>query len=212
MRELIGNIFVISFLTIAISGCISIKSEYPDITYYQLKQEASLIESKVSIEGILQIRDFAVSAEYDTEQILASWGNNRVQKYYYHRWITGISELFTDFLVTRYSRSKAFSGAVVKSNAAAVPDYFLEGQIIELQAVNSESDEPGANFCTITVKVNLIKRDKNKSERRIILSNTYTERTDRRNNTAATIPVAFSKCFSNIADMILVDIQKACNN
>lgn len=209
MKHITQIIILAITLSLFANGCISLKTEYPAINYYQLKQEQTLIESNVKLDGVLQIRDFTVSAEYDTEHILAIWGNVRVQKYYYHRWITGISDMFTDFLVTRFNRAGSFTGSVVKSGAISPPDYILEGQILEMKAINSETQGAGDNSCILTVKISLLKRDKMRTERDLILTNTYTERTDRRNNHAASIPDAFSKCFSTIADMILVDIQKA---
>ena len=78
-------------------SCINLKSTYPEIQYYRLSQEPLTLKNLGKINATLMIRDFVSSGELDTEHLIALWDNTRLQKYYYHRWLTDVSALMTDF-------------------------------------------------------------------------------------------------------------------
>ncbi|MFP4368282.1 MAG: ABC-type transport auxiliary lipoprotein family protein [Bacteroidota bacterium] len=196
-------------LTVLISGCIDFRSEYPEIDYYKLTQAPYSIKDIQELDGTLQIRPFSVSSEYNTSLLLAKWNDTRVERYYYHRWITSPAEMVTDFFVQRFSEIKAFKGGILKPTTLMIPDYVLEGQVLEMAAVNSEGNKQGDNYVTISIKVLLIERDPMSTDKSILLSKVYTHKIDRRNNEAVSIPGAFSKAFSFAADGMMADIQKA---
>jgi ABC-type uncharacterized transport system auxiliary subunit len=203
------NTAIFLALILGLSGCLNLRTEYPDVKYYELKQTPVSISKIDTIPGALQIRHINISGEFDSDAILARWGETRVQRYNYHRWISNVSGLVTDYLVERYSRAGAFSNGVIKPTSMILPDYILEGQVIEMIAVNSESEEPGSNYVVFSMKVNLLKRNSLKIEKQILLTETYHVEVPRKNNKVATIPPAFSKAVGQVADMLFVDIQQA---
>ncbi|MBI5326228.1 MAG: hypothetical protein HZB41_13320, partial [Ignavibacteriae bacterium] len=80
-------------------GCISLKSEYPEISYYRLHQETVKSTDIINIPGTLQIRNFSCSDQLNTEHIMAIWDEAKVQNYYYHRWVSAPADLVTDFII-----------------------------------------------------------------------------------------------------------------
>jgi len=200
---------LISLVFLFLSGCFSITTKYPPIEYYKLHQEPVSAKNLGKTDVTLMIRDFTIATELDNESLWAQWDNSKVQIYYYHRWITNISEMITDFFHQRYSNLHVFMGGVVKASSWIVPDYILEGNVLEMTAVNSESKSANSNYTNISIQVTLARRTPMKIGRDVVFTESYNQKVPREDNTIASIIPAFSKGFSQIADKMLLDIQNA---
>ena len=209
IKKIMKYFILLITLPLFIVSCISIKSEYPKIDYYRLTQDATSLKDLKKQDVTLQIRSFNVSQDIDTDHLLAQIGSNQIKVYYYHRWVTDVPSMVTDFFISRFSQYEIFKGSVVGTNTIAIPDYIVEGQVLDMIAYNSLNNEPGTNSVVVTLKVNIIKYNALSIDKDIISSEIYTNRTYRSDNTASSIAPAFSKCFSLIGDMVLSDIIKA---
>lgn len=204
MRILLTSLLIALFL----QGCFSIKSEYPEIEYYRLEQKASSLTNSAPMDGTLQIRDFTVSNDLETDHLLALENSTKIKKYYYHRWITDCQALVTDFFINRYNTLQSFKGSVVKSSTVLVPNYIMEAQILDMIAHNREEGS-GSNFVFVSLQVTLLERIPLNPERKIVLSKEYTSKIPRPDNSVKSIPGAFSQAISEVADNVLNDIQQA---
>jgi len=193
-----------------LSGCFSLRVDYPEINYYRLEQQPSKLEDVgiSTIKGSLLIRNFTASDEINTDHFLAVWDNGRVQKYYYHRWIANIAELVTDFIVTRFNNLRVFSDGAIKSGSMIKPDYILEGSLLEMYAHNSKDDEKQNNYVYISMRVSLLKKVPLSVDKKILLNKVFTIKQKRKNKSVDNIANAFSKAMTKITDKTLLDIQK----
>lgn len=209
MKKLLFLLFIFPVLP----GCISLKDEYPAITYYKFKQGPKPAFKIDMINGTLQVRDFTVNSSYDTDHLLAKYGSPpKIKKYYYNRWIAGPGDMVTNFFVDRFSILATFSGGIIKSASVLLPDYILEGQVINLIGINGENDEPGENSVGIGIKITLVKIVRANVKRTVLISKVYELEIDRADNSAESMATAFSNGLTQIADMLLLDMQKAINN
>jgi ABC-type uncharacterized transport system auxiliary subunit len=197
----------IIFSLFALGGCISIMQEYPEIEYYRLNQEKAKYKNIGQITGVLQIRDFNISQEADSEQLIVMEGTTRLEKYYYHRWISGPDDMITDFMVERFNRMKTFSGGALRTSSLLLPDYILEGEVLEMSAHNSDSDEDGANHVYMAIHINLIKRDPLKIDKTILLNKIYEGRENREDDEIRNVAPAFSLLVSDLTDQLIFDVQ-----
>lgn len=200
-----------AIVLLILSGCINIRTEYPTINYYRLNQEPLNISNLEKVSGALLIRHFSSSIDLETERLLAVWNDNRLQRYYYHRWNADCSALVTDYILERYNKLDAFTNGVVKESSFIIPDYILEGQIVEFLAYNHRNNLPDSNYVVVTVHASLLKKEEMIIENRLILNKTYTETVSRARNNVETIPPAFSKAVAIISDRLLTDISETIN-
>jgi ABC-type uncharacterized transport system auxiliary subunit len=193
------------------SSCINIKSDYPQIQYYRLIQEPTKLKNLATIEGSLQVRAITISDEFKYDNLLAFWDSSYIQMYYYHRWIADPGSLVTDFIINRYNSSNAFSYGVINSSAITVPDYIMEGQVLDWTAYSSNKEASGqfSNYINFSIRINVIRRDSLGVIRSKLLNKVYSIRIPRPNNNVQSIPPAFSSAVSHIADLMLLDIQVA---
>lgn len=203
------TILLFLLITVITYSCINLKSEYPKINYYSLKQDAISIPHVQKINTALQIRDLSIGYQYSTDHIIARWTDTKTQVYFYHRWITDFEDLATDFIITRFNKANLFNKGVVGTKTTVIPEYILEGEILDVIAINSTTSAPGDNFVTLTIRINVIKRNPMKNERNILISKVYEKKVNRTNSSVTTIPSAFSKAISAICDEMIVDIQEA---
>jgi len=200
-----------AMLLFVLTSCINIKSDYPSIEYYRLKQMDNPNINTGTMNGLFQIRDFTIGVELETNYLLALWDDNTIQRYNYHRWIGNCSEMITDFFITRYNNNNAFSEGVIPSSSVLIPKYVMEGQVLDMMAHNSSTDN-NANWVNLSIRVNIIRLEPLKMEKPVIHSKVYNTRIQRANNSVATIPPAYSRAFSELADLIMKDIQQAIVN
>lgn len=194
---------------LCLSGCVSIKSDYPTIEYYRLEQEQTKYRNIGTIPNALLVRDFTLSEEIDTDRFLALVDNSSVKRYFYHRWVADCSSLITDFIVKRYNEMKTFSNGVVKSSSIVIADYILEGHILEMLAYNSEKNKEVKNEVFLSIRIALLGKIPNSTETEVLISKVYSKREARPDNLARSIAPSFSKAFSSLSDEILADIQVA---
>ncbi len=201
------------FLSQVLYGCMSLKDDYPAITYYNFEQGPKPAGEIKKLEGTLQIRDFTVSSSYDTDHLLAKYGTPpKIKKYYYNRWIADPGDMVTNFFVNRFNILSLFSGGVIKSASVLVPDYILEGQVINLIGINGENDDPGENSVAIGIKITLVKRANTTVKRSVLIAKVYEINVDRNDSSAESMAEAFSDGLTQIADKLMIDIQKAIRN
>lgn len=199
------KILLLLFIVIAINSCINIKSEYPQIKYYSLKQEPIQISSGAGLDIALQIRHLTISDEFNTDQIIAHIGSNRIKAYYYNRWASNFNDLLSDFITNRFSTAGLFKKGAFKSSSITLPDYIIEGRIVSIDAFNAE-DKPGESWAELVMSMNLLERSPEQVGLKQIFNKTYTQRIMRLNANVESIPEALSKAASIISDMIMVDI------
>ncbi len=206
------KIYLCLFLLPMLYGCISLKSEYPEISYYRLSQEPIKINNSGNIDGTLQIRNFSSSDQLNIDNIMVILDEDKVQNYYYHRWVSAPADLVTDFIIERINNAKLFNGGVIKPNSLVIPDYILEGHLLDMIAHNTKDLESDTNFIIISYQISLIKKEPLKTERNVLLNKLYTISVPRKNNEVASIAPAFSRGMSELSDMMLNDIIEAVKN
>lgn len=196
---------------ILLSSCLNIREEYPKIDYYVLNQESSLLNNLPEKNLTVMVRNVVVNESIDTRHILINSENSKVQKLYYHRWLSDLSTIATDFLVTRLINSGMIKNGVVRSGSFASPDYIIEAQIIEMKAFNSENTQKAEDFyAEIKLKVDILKFNSN-SKPEVVFSNTYDQKYVRKKPEIKFIPEAYSKVLSVAVDNLITDLTKVLN-
>lgn len=186
------------------TGCFSIRTEYQPTVFYRLVQKPSAIRVADTLPGTLYIRTFAANEEFNNDHIVFLRNNTEIDFYSYHRWISEAPEMVTDFVTNRYINGNMFRKGIIGSGSALVPNYILEGKILQMVANNGES-----NDVTLELQVTVVGLEPMKVERPVILQKVYAKTVARNNNTAASIPDAYSEALSSISDELLVDLEKA---
>lgn len=186
------------------TGCFSIRTEYQPVTYYRLVQKPSAIQTVDTLPGTLYIRTFLANEEFNNDHIVFLRSQTEVDFYTYHRWISEAPEMVTDFVANRYINGNMFRNGIISSGSALVPDYILEGKILQMVADNGDS-----NNVRLELQITVVGIAPLQVERPVILQKVYEKIVSRNNDTAASIPDAFSSALSVIADELLVDLEKA---
>lgn len=200
------NLYLVIILFLA--SCINLKSPYPDIKYYRLTTEPLMLQNLDTLPVSVQMRNFTINDEFNTDHIIATNLQTRqVQVYYYHRWISKFDDLITGYVLSRVNSYGVFAGGFLSSSSINDPDYILEGRITNFQANNSDKkNAPDANWVEVSINCSFYKRSKDIAGLALLFNKNYTQRINRINNYVETIPQATSRAVALISDMILVDM------
>jgi ABC-type uncharacterized transport system auxiliary subunit len=201
---------IFALATLFVASCISVRTDYPEIKYYQIKQEAPTSSNRATVSGVLQVRGFTGAEAVSTDEILVTNSNHQIQKLYYHRWAAECPQMLTDYFVLRLNNLKAFSGGTINSSTMLVPDFILEGELLDMNAIGSSEDKNGnaENSVNITLRISLIKRSPGKIEKELVFNKTYNKKTKRTDNSAPSIAPAFAVACAGMFDDIMTDIQR----
>lgn len=199
-------LLLIALCAVIASGCISVKTEYPDIAYYRLDQTAATLPTNLKINGALLVRHFTINGDFDTDHLLAREPDGDIKRYYYHRWISDPPEMATNFFIDQCIESGIFTQGVIGSSSAILPKYILEGRILEMIATNGKSNKPKKNFVTVRIQLTLLEFIPDQVERPVVFQRLYERKVLRKNGKAKSIPEAFSKAMSDLAGQALSDI------
>ncbi len=187
-----------------LTGCISLKSEYPNITYYRLEPNLSAGQEPGGIDGTLLIREFSISGEYDSEHLLRAESETEIQRYYYHRWIQEPASMLSDFVLNRMLSRKLFGEGVVKGGTQILPDYFLEGRVLEMVAGNASEGRSG--WVRLRIHFVLVELRAGQAERRVLLQKVFSATGERADDTAASIAAAMSAAAARVTDALTKDL------
>lgn len=193
-------------LVVALQTCINFRTEYPEIKYYSLQQLPFTFRNIASLDVLIAFKDFRVPSELETNSLIAKWKDGRVQKYYYFRWSSDYLEMISDFIITRFNTSGGFSKPVVYASSMVIPDYYFDCQVIDFSAYSNDEDAKGS-FVQVSLHISLEQRLPMSVKNNIVLSKLYTQKVERENEFAESIPPAFSKALSLLVDKIILDVQ-----
>lgn len=200
--------FLVIIFGIIFTSCINIRSKYEPVNYYLLQQTPLLAGFPEKFPTTLIVREFRISSQYDTENLLARQKDG-IKLYYYHRWLNTPNVLITDYVINRLNRHNVFNGGVHSFATIAVSDYFLEGTINEFIAYNDEKKGPQDNYVSISIQATFLKRQRLKATDSVLFSNVYETKVYRKDNSVTNIAESFSRGLAEITDKIMSDIIKA---
>ncbi len=191
-----------------ISACsFSIKSEYPEIHYYDMTDGApQQIAKSEAISQSIYIKPFSSLSQFDTDQMIEKRDENKIHRFFYHRWIEDFSDLFRNITIAQLKRSE-ISAAGVISNAAEIstPELVLEAQVIDAMAYAIDDSD---NY-SVTLEVEFtLKKYETSDNQPILLKKIYKESIKRDGDEANTINIAFAKAANIILKNLQNDIQQ----
>lgn len=197
----------ISVVLLLFSGCVNIKSEYPDITYYKLTQTPIHTTEAASfiVNKNIYIKPFAINSSLETSKIVVSEDDFTVKRYNYHLWAAPLNELLTDFTITRINRYGIFKKGVSTSIYSTTNDFILECNILNCE-INNSSKHNRHNNVELVISATLLAADKSKLSYSPVFSKTYTKSLARKDNSIETAVDALSVLISEINDAILMDV------
>lgn len=197
-------------LTVSFSSCINLKSPYPAISYYRLASEPFNVKSIDTIKTTVQLRNLTINDEFNTDHIIATkLPGKEVQVYYYHRWISKFDDLVTGYMLSRLNGYGVFDGGVVGASSINLPNYVIEGRILNVNINNSDKIGTDVNWAEVTLNISFYSRSKEKPGLELLFNKNYTQRINRQNNLAKSIEPSMSKVIAFLSDMILVDVHNA---
>ena len=210
LTKTLSILLTFTFFSLIITSCINLREDYPEINYYGIKSE-NIKPAKFKAEGLLQVRPFGGANLLSERRFLVETSEGKIDKYYYHRWSDDFQELFTWEVISQLSTDKYFTDGIVNQGTALIPDYILEGDILNLRIFNDEDNREDSSFVELQVKINLISRKPSKSSINSLYTNVYSQRVFRESNRALTIAPAVTKAAEMIITHIGEDIVKEIN-
>ena len=191
-----------------LNSCINLREDYPEIKYYSLANTSNK-ESREKVFGILQVRNFSSPLSLSGQRILVENPDGSTQRLYYHRWSDNFDQLLTWLVIERLSEQKIFSGGVVSQNSNLVPNYILEGEILNLTAFNHKI--PDSSFVELSVKISLLGYNADSTNFALYFTNYYKHKVNRNNGKPNSIPQAVNIAANEIIEKITKDIIKNIN-
>lgn len=197
------------FAIFGFTSCINLREDYPKIEYYELKptQDAP---SRIKADGILQVRPFDASSILSERRFIVEKSSGGYDKFYYHRWADDFQELFTWLTINRLSNLKCMTGGIVSQGTALIPNYILEGSILQLRIYNNENKED-SSFVSLSVKISLMAYPKDSTSLKVIYANVYDKKIMRESSKASTIAPAVNDAANEIITRFSEDIIKEIN-
>lgn len=201
----IGLYIIIAAISIVTSGCINIKSDYPDISYYTITPDKDSLISDYMIDGSVLVRAFDISNSYDTDYITVM-AEKKVKKFFYHRWADNFDKLATDYIIQAFIEKNLFSKGVYSTSTYVVPDYILEAYIIQVKNVYDEENDD--NYSEVKIKFNMLRRLNKTSEPINIFNKEFSSKVHFEDDKVKYIAPAINKAMKNITNKLFETISE----
>lgn len=189
-------------ITPAITGCVSLRSEYPKTTFYRLDPKPAPEAAFMIPEGLL-IKPFSIDSEFDTDHIITLVSATETQPLHYHRWASDPQELITAYITNRIQQMRMFTKGVFTPSSSVVPEYQLEGRITECLARNPPATP--VNTVSLTIHLTLQRLDE-KGQQTVVLQKVYSQSVQRSSDAASSIAPAMSEAVTLVTDALLKDV------
>ena len=188
-------------LIVILSGCMSLKREFPAISTYSLDL-GKLYSGKPKSTGIvLMIKRFNVSSRFEGKNLVYRTGEYRYESDYYHRFLISPATMFTEQVLMWLSASEKIKN-VTKLGSNLPSDYILQGEIIELYGDFRRENNPKA---VLTVQLALIKQRK---KREAVFQKIYSQKINLSQKSVNELISAYNQGFKNILEEFEEDLEK----
>lgn len=111
--------------------------------YYVLESRAAIdttaVRSSSPLPIKVDVRDFTVAKAFDQTRIAVRTNTNELNYYYYHLWAVRPATAIADVVYERTNRLRLFQRCV--RGFSVGPDYYISGQIMALERVQSAKKE-----------------------------------------------------------------------
>ncbi len=204
---MLKSLFSILCLAFLLNACFSIKSEYPEIHFYDMTDRSSeSITSNGSIPYSIYIKPFSTLSQFDTDQMIEKRDDNKIHRFFYHRWIEDFTDLFRNRTIAELTRSGlAAKGTVSNSVSINVPELTLEAQVIDAMAYAVDDTD---NY-SVTLEVEFtLKEYKSGQESPVLHKKIYKETVIRDEDDANSINIAFAQATNKMLNKLLNDLKQ----
>lgn len=195
-------------LFLSLSSCFSIRTPFIPINYYYLNQETFSFRNIAEIETYIVFREFNVPEELYDNKLMIWYDDGTVQKFNYHRFHSDYPELINNFIYNRFNLSKAFKYGLTTFNSSIVPNFILEGNVLEFKTFAHKKDKK-KNWVQVTIQSTLVKYKPLAPVKEVVFSHTYSQKMEVPERENSSFVQGFSKALSLVVDKMILDIQSA---
>ena len=193
---------MIVLAVLGLASCINIRTEYPQITFYQLSGEPSIISPDMKIDAALQIR-MRNTDGIDNDH-LSRCLKMKIKKIFLSPLDQRCCSLTTDFSKPLY-RTHVFRNVVINASSAVIPDFYLELRLVQMDCFSSTQKPKDSSYVEVVIQATLIKSPVDKTQTRTLAARSFKSRIKRPDAEIKSIVPAYNKAFSELTDMIFAD-------
>jgi ABC-type uncharacterized transport system auxiliary subunit len=157
--------------------------EPPDTEYPGAAAKASVFPARVLLWP------FTADARQRGERMLFRSEENRLEYYYYHRWIASPERMIEDILASELVDWGTCGHGLHRAEAGLVPTHEILGRLTALYADNRKNQ----NAAVLEVALTVMRVDPQTMQKTIVLQKTYTVTEPRKNNRVDTFVQAANR-------------------
>ncbi len=184
----LAAVFLALVVLLPATGCVRIPRERLEIRRYSL--DAPTIPEPPDTEypgaaaraSVLPVRvllsPFTADARQRGERMLFRAEENRLEYYYYHRWIASPERMIEDILDTEIAEWGICGNGLHRAEAGLIPTHEVLGRLTALYADNRKN----AYAAVLEVALTVMRVDPLTMEKTIVFQKTYTVTEPRKNN------------------------------
>lgn len=181
------------------AGCVRIPRERLEIRRYSL--DAPTIPEPPDTEfpgaaaraSVLPVQvllwPFTADARQRGERMLFRADEDRLEYYYYHRWIISPERMIEDILATELAEWGTCGGGLHRAEAGLIPTHEILGRLTALYADNRKNQ----NAAIFEVVLTVMRVDPRTMEKTIVFQKTYSVTEPRKNNRVDTFVAAANR-------------------
>jgi ABC-type uncharacterized transport system auxiliary subunit len=208
-----GVLLALAVLTLA-AGCVRIPRERLEIRRYSL--DAPTIPEPPDTEfpgaaaraSVLPVRvllsPFSADARQRGERMLFRSDENRLEYYFYHRWIASPEKMIEDILASELEQWGTCGGGLHRADAGLIPTHEILGRLTALYADNRKNEYAAILEVALTVT----RVDPKTMEKSIAFQKTYTVTEPRKNNRVDTFVQAANRAVERWLIEVRPDLER----
>jgi ABC-type uncharacterized transport system auxiliary subunit len=181
------------------AGCVRIPRERLEIRRYSLDAPAIPEPPDTEFPGaaarasVLPVRvllsPFTADARQRGERMLFRSDENRLEYYFYHRWIASPERMIEDILASELNTWGICGGGLHRPEAGLIPTHEILGRLTALYADNRKN----SNAAVLEVALTVMRVDPSTMDKKIVFQKTYTVTEPRKNNRVDTFVQAANR-------------------
>ena len=197
-----------------IAGCVRIPRERLEIRRYSL--DAPTIPEPPDTEfpgaaakaSVLPVRvllwPFTADARQRGERMLFRAEEDRLEYYYYHRWIASPERMIEDIFASELTEWGICGGGLYRADAGIIPTHEILGRLTELYADNRKNE----NAAVLEVALTVMRVDPLTMDKSIVFQKTYAVTEPRKNNRVDTFVQAANRAVERWLIEVRPDLER----
>lgn len=191
------------FVSLSVSGCVTVEKGYPDKRYFVIASEKPITLVNPTLDGVLSISRLRVSPRYDGKSFVYRLSASKYEQDFYNQFLVAPGAILTEEVRQGLAKAQLFR-SVVSAASQVNPTFVLEGTVDALYG-----DFRDASGAKAVLEMEFFLAKESAASAEIVAQKRYVKAVPVKERTPEALVAGWNQALSEILAALVSDLKAA---